>query len=130
MKLRNHRGRGLSLIEVLITTLLLAIVTVATLRVIGESRIVRSAAAIRTELTVMAQSALNKARLAPVEELSIGESPIEFPPESPPGMTGVLMVKELDSGHLEIDVRIQRDTQNGAPPVRLTTIRRGGANNV
>lgn len=118
--------RGVTLLECLIYSALLSVLSVWTMRIIGESRVLRANARDRAAMTLIAQSELERLRTVSASELQEGKN--EFHREE--WLDGVNASVELvpreDGGWL-IDVRVSRESIEGKPRVRLTTIRHGEA---
>lgn len=125
------RRRGMTLIETLIYVAVLTMTVVATLRVIGDSRVMRANARDRAIMTLIAHDELERWRATPVSQLTEGTMPAQDNHQPagdktwPAGTSATVSLKKMEGESWEIDVRVQREGPEGKPDVRLTTIRPG-----
>ena len=119
-----NKRRGLTLLETLMYVAILAITIAFTLRAVGEARMIRGNARDRAALVLIAQSELERWRIAPAAQLSEGAMRIENP-SWPSGASATVSLRKTANGLWEIDVRVRRKGPEGKPEVRLTTIRTG-----
>jgi len=113
-----------TLLEALIYCVLWAILAVATMRVLGDARILRSNARDRSVMALIAQSEIERVSSLPAEALTEGATTLQRE-EWPTDVTAMLDLERRDDGTWLIDIRVERDSVEGKPSVHLTTIRTG-----
>jgi len=121
-----NKRHGITLLELLIFLAVWAIVAVATMRVLGDSRVLRSNARDRSVMALLAQGELERIRLLPPAELAEGEQTVSRP-DWPSGVSATVRIDRRDDGTWLVDVSMARESFEGKPSVRLTTIRSGAA---
>ena len=124
--LNKKPNRGLTLIEMLLFAALMTMVAGFTLRAIQDARIYRGNARDRNRMALIAQEELDRARALPAVELTEGVTEL-VRPDWPIGVAAQLEIHPREDGAWLIDVRVTRESIEGKPPVRLATIRKGGA---
>lgn len=120
MNLPNRR-RGVTLIEVLAVSALLAIMSVCVMRTLGEGRELRARAADRSEMAMIAQSVLDQARLDPsmIRDVETKELLIDGGARK----TSVTLTLTLREHRLtELRAVARRASIDGIRPVTLTTL--------
>jgi type II secretory pathway pseudopilin PulG len=120
----RHR-RGMTLLEMLIFVSVFTLLAVATMRCIGDGRVLRANARDRSLMAAIAQSELERARTMPASELAGGRTE-RRDPTWPTGTAAVMEVTPRPEGTWLVDVTVGREGIEGKPSVRLTTIRPGG----
>ncbi len=116
----------MTLIEVMIFCSVFALAAVSTLRVMGDSRVVRSNARDRSTMALIAQSEIERVRSLPAAGLTAGTLP-RRDPSWPDGVQMTLTTTPRGDGTWLVDVRVARESLEGKPGVRLTTIVGGAA---
>lgn len=124
MKLRR-RTRGLTLLECMLFCALYAILAVATMRIVGDARVVRSNARDRTRLAVIAQSELDRLRSVPAAERKVGVQTMTNA-AWPQGTQVQVELKPAGTGTWNVEVRATRASIEGKPSVRLASVIAGG----
>lgn len=122
---KSGKSRGVTLVECLIFCTLWAILAVATMRVLGDGRVLRGNARDRSTMALIAQSELDRVRALPPQELkagTTGRTDATWPSDT----AATVSLTRRDDGTWLVDVRVARQSVEGKPEVRLTTIRRGG----
>lgn len=96
------------------------------MRVVAEARTIRSNARDRSVLTLIAQEELDRLRALPAASLIEG-STINTLPNWPSGTVSLATVSRGPLQSWQLDVEITRESTEGKPAVRLTTLRQGKA---
>lgn len=123
MNRRNRRG--VSLLEFMVISSLMAILVVATMRTLGNARFLRGVARDRGEMLTLAQNELDGLRQLSGGEFEEGIK--TFTDESlGKSDTVTVSLTKRDDGHWAADVSVERIGPDGVPVVRLSTICRGG----
>ncbi len=123
--MNRRTAKGVTLLEAIIAFTLLTVIALFTMRAVGQGRIVRGNARAQHELLLLAQEELERVRAIPATELQAGEA--EHQDSSwPSTVTSKVLLEKQAGGTWLVDVTLFRETIEGLPPVRLTTIRRGG----
>ena len=125
MKSRFNSRRGVTLLETMVFVSLWAIVAVGTMTAVAQSSVIRSRAADRSAMVMIAQQELERVRHLPAGDLKEGTEERTLP-EWPAGTVAEIETREREDGTWLIDVRVNRSTIEGLAPVRLTTLRLGG----
>jgi len=115
----------MTLLELLIFASAFTLLAVATMRCIGDGRVLRANARDRSLMTAIAQSELERARTMPAGELAGGRTE-RRDPTWPTGTAAVTEVTPRPDGTWLVDVTVSREGVEARPTVRLTTIRPGG----
>lgn len=110
--------------ELLVYLSLLTLLTVSTMKVLGNAAIIRGAARERAKMLLIAQTQLDAARRLPAGELKAGES-VGEDIGLPPSMTVMTRYTPREDGTWLVDVVVSRETIEGLPSVSLSTIRGG-----
>jgi type II secretion system protein I len=121
MRTARDRRRGFTLLECLIYCALFSMLAVGTMRVVGESRLVRSNARDRTQLAVIAQTELDRLRTEPAANRKPGVQKLSRP-EWPKGTQLEIETKGADGGLLHVEIRARRESIEGKPTVNLATV--------
>lgn len=126
--MRTGKGaarRGVTLLEMLIFVAVFALIAVSTLRVVGDARVIRSNARDRAVMVLIAQTELERLRAAPPAQRMEGTE-LKHSPEWPEGTQVRVETTRHDSGMWMLDVKVNRESIEGKPSVRLTTLVSGG----
>jgi len=110
--------RGVTLMEVLVFTAVLAIVAGFSMRAIGHGRMIRANARDRITMAAIAQSELDRARL---ERPAMGMAQ-RTDAAWPSGTTATTTVSPGPDGTLALEVVVERESYEGKAPVRLATL--------
>jgi Tfp pilus assembly protein FimT len=121
----SRRDRGVTLIELTVYMAVWATVALATMHVLGDARMTRANARDRGVMTLIAQGELERVRQLPAAALKEG-SENRKDPDWPSGVTATVTLKRRDDATWLVDVQVERESPEGKPHVRLTTIRAGG----
>ena len=118
--------RGLTLLELMIFCALFTLLAVATMRTLGESRMVRGRARDRSAMALIAQAQIEHARLLPASELREGETTVTNP-EWPKDVEAVVKLARQKDNLWLVDVSVRRSSIEGKAEVTLATLRPGGS---
>lgn len=118
--------RGMTLLEAIVAATLFAMISVFTMRALGQSRVLRGNARAQQEILMIAQQELERVRAIPAANLQAGSNS-QSDPAWPDKVSSRVTIKPMDDGTWMIDVVVERAALEGMPPVRLTTIRRGAS---
>lgn len=121
----GKRG-GFTVIECLVFVAIWSSVCITSMWAIHEAGLMRSNAAMRAEMALVAQSELEHARAIPAASITEGakvQTPADWWPEN---TSCTITMSPRSSKTWTVDVQVQRQTQRGLKPVRLTTIRSAG----
>jgi type II secretory pathway pseudopilin PulG len=118
--------RALTLLEMMIFVSVFSLLAVATMRCIGDGRLLRGNARDRSVMTAIAQSELERVRTMPAGDLNGGRVE-RRDPSWPSGTVAAVELTPRPDGTWLVDVTVTRDGVEGRPSVRLATIRTGGA---
>lgn len=123
----GRRGfrKGFTLLETLIYSAVFALVAVSTLRVVGDARVVRSNARDRSVMALLAQSEMERVRSLPPDSLTEERREITSP-DWPEGVLATVETRRRADGTWLLDITVRRESIEGKPSVRLTTILPGG----
>ncbi|MCX7718336.1 MAG: hypothetical protein N2111_08035 [Candidatus Sumerlaeaceae bacterium] len=117
--------RAMTLLELMIFLGVFSLLAVATMRCIGDGRLLRANARDRSVMTAIALSELERARTMPSSNLNGGRVE-RSDPSWPSGTVAAVELAPRPDGTWLLDVTVTRDGAEGRPSVRLTTIRPGG----
>ncbi len=120
------RTRGFTLLECMIVAMLGAILAVTTLRVLGDARQVRGNARDRLMLASLAQGELDRLRTLPAAEVRETTETLTKP-DWPEGVALQVITRPYSAETWQIDIVAARQSIEGKPAVRLSTLRRGVA---
>lgn len=113
-----NRNRGVTLMEVLIFSAVIAVVSAMTMRAVGQGRVMRGNARDRITMAALAQGELDRARLTPPGPGVTQRTD----PAWPVGVVAETTVMEGPEGTTAIDVRVWWKSAEGKPSVRLSTL--------
>jgi hypothetical protein len=116
--------RGVTLLEVMIYTAVWTALAVATMRVIGDGRTLRSNARDRGAMVLIAQNELERARTLPSDKLTTGSTE-RTSADWPSGVKARVELSPRADGAWLVDVVVTRESVEGKPSVRLATVRPG-----
>jgi prepilin-type N-terminal cleavage/methylation domain-containing protein len=117
----SQTRRGLTLLEVLAASALLAIMSICVMRTLGEGRELRARAADRSEMAMVAQSVLDQVRLDPTQLRGFDTKEILI--DQGVRKTSVTLTVILREDRLsELTVLAERASVDGIRPVSLTTL--------
>lgn len=121
----RRRSHGLTLLETLVYLSIWALLSIATVRALGEARMIRSGAKDRAQMAWMAQEILDERRVAGTSHDAGTFERLDLS-ERLAGTEAVFTVEEGPSGTLLLEVVVRRESLEGKPTVRLTTLVAGG----
>lgn len=126
---RGGRGkapsRGLTLLELLVCSFVVALIAVSTMRALGDGRVMRERAKHRAELALLAQSELDRLRSLPMAKLAEGQQAVHRE-AWPQTVSAVETVRKRGDGFLEISVGMTRKSPGGDFKAALVSIHPGG----
>lgn len=122
---RTGNSRGVTLLELLVYSAIWGMLAVATMRVLGDSRMLRSNGRDRSAMALIAQSEIERVRAMPAEDLTEGSRP-RADSTWPSDVAATVTLARRDDSTWLVDVRVGRDSVEGKPEVRLATVRPGG----
>lgn len=122
MNTQMKSRRGMTLMELLIVCCGMMLLTVGTMRGLGEARLFRSAARDRSAMALVAQSELERLRTLKAPQIKAGVSRLEKHPEWPGDLEVTCELKKRDEATWLALVRVERRSLEGKPTVELATI--------
>lgn len=121
---RRRHCLGVTLMEALVFAALWTLLAVCTMRVVGDARVLRSNARDRSEMTLIAQSELERVRQIPPVELA-EKTTTRTDDQWRAGVHVTTTLKRREDGNWLVTVEVTRESVEGKIPVQLATIIRG-----
>lgn len=116
---QSHPRRGLTLLECIFAFTLLTILAVTTAAALERSRVLRGASAERARMAMVAQSAMDRARL---QVPAADAEPAPIIETDAVGTVSTVTWSKHATGHWNLSVVVQRETPEGLSPVSLATL--------
>lgn len=116
-----RRTRGLTIIEMLVVSALMAIALVAVLRAISASTNLENRSEVTLRLSLLANAEMERVKTLRYEELTEGTRALEK--LSNPNDQGQVTIRSLNNGNMkEITITMTHTTAKGFQPVQLVTM--------
>ena len=119
--MRKRRNSGITLLELLAYSALFILAATATMRALAESRELQGRARDKVDLLLITQTEMDRLRHMPVGELEEGK--VVYTKDLwPAGTQLAVEIKKHDDATWLVDLQATRESVEGKPSARLTTI--------